>query len=114
MAAQSSRPGNARGNALGANAPPPAEWALVSHSWEDEGAVVSVRVPLLGASAGKGPPSRLVADSVSATFTASALDLRVLDEAGRLHRLRLSSLPCGGIVPEVRAGRPPLLPAAPA
>jgi hypothetical protein len=105
--ASPSRPGNARGNALSTNEAAAAELQLAAFSWQDEGATVSVAVPLRLPAArcsGRQKGTPLLVETVSAAFSQAAFDLRVQDESGKTHRLCVRELPHGGLKPQARGG----------
>jgi len=98
------RPGNARGNALSTNAAKPRVLPVAKYSWTDEGAAVTVRVPLAPLT-GAGAPAAaaaLAAQSVRAAFAPRSFELEVANEGGVPYQLRVAQLP-GGLAPEVSA-----------
>lgn len=97
--ASQSRPGNARGNALSTNAEASRWTLLAGHSWSDDGAAVSVRVPLAQLKAQQASPS------VRASFEAHAFTLAAEAPDGQLHQLRVLQLPAGGVDPQARPAR---------
>ena len=99
---QRARPGNARGNALSTNAPPPRAWPITEYTWFDEGAAATVRVPLAPLSVGTTASKEPAALRVHASFAARSFDLEVTDVSGRLHHLRFAELP-GALDPQARS-----------
>jgi len=91
-----SRPGNARGNALSTNAVASRWTQLTGHSWADDGGVVVVRVPLAQLLLQQAPPS------VRATFEAHGFTIAAEGPDGKLHQLRVTQLPAGGVDPQAR------------